>query len=79
MIQTSPDLVRVLNEVTDAVESLPCGAEHSCSAQLRRDSFALRERVARAGRASVELVAEAEQLLDRISSYLGSTRTAVHD
>ena len=70
MMQTSPDLSKVLNEMTDAVESLPCGAEHSCSAQLRRDSFAFRERVVRAGSSSVELVAEAEQLLDRIETYL---------
>jgi len=73
MIATSPGLKQVLDQVTDAAASLPCGAEHSCSAQLRRDSFALRERVVRAGEASGELVAEAERLLDRISEYLGAT------
>lgn len=72
------DLTRVLHRVTDAVENLPCGAEHSFTAQLRRDSLALRERVVRAGvvRAggeTCELVAEAERLLGRISEYLAAT------
>lgn len=75
MITTSPDLSTVLHQVTDAVELLPCGAEHSCSAQLRRDSLALRERAVRAGGPNGELVAEAEQLLDRISEYLDATGT----
>ncbi|MGA8112130.1 MAG: hypothetical protein WCA46_00555 [Actinocatenispora sp.] len=72
-MRTSPDLTSVLHKVTDAVEHLPCGAEHSCSAQLRRDSFALRERAVRAGQATSELVAEAERLLHRISEYLQAT------
>ena len=76
MMQTSPDLSKVLREMIDAVESLPCGAEHSCSAQLRRDSFALQERVIRAGSPSVELVAEAEQLLRRIETYLATIAPA---
>ncbi len=75
-MRSSPDLISVLHQVTDAVESLPCGAEHSCSAQLRRDSFALRERVVRAGGPTHELVAEAERLLDRISEYLHANGVA---
>lgn len=77
------DLTRVLHRVTDAVENLPCGAEHSFTAQLRRDSLALRERVVRAGmfqagvfeagNETCELVAEAERLLGRISEYLAAT------
>lgn len=67
------DLTRVLHRVTDAVENLPCGAEHSFTAQLRRDSLALRERVVRAGTETCELVAEAERLLGRISEYLAAT------
>lgn len=73
---TSPDLTSVLHQVTDAVEQLPCGAEHSCSAQLRRDSFALREKAVRAGGTSGELIAEAERLLHRISEYLQATGAA---
>ena len=72
MIQTAPDWKLVLDQVTDAAANLPCGAEHSCSAQLRRDWFALRERVVRTGEPSGELVEEAERLLDRISEYLGA-------
>ena len=77
MMTTSPDLRSVLSRVTDAVENLPCGAEHSCSAQLRRDLFALRERVRRAGRPSGDLLAEAEGLLGRISEYLAATGPAM--
>jgi hypothetical protein len=69
-MRTSPDLTSVLHQVTDAVELLPCGAEHSCAARLRRDSFALQERAVRAGVPARELRAEAEQLLERIESYL---------
>ncbi len=69
-MRSSPDLISVLHQVTDAVQLLPCGAEHSCSAQLRRDSFALRERADRAGGPTHELLAEAERLLARISEYL---------
>lgn len=75
-MRSSPDLAGVLHLVTDAVDNLPCGAEHSCTAQLRRDSFALRERVVRAGGPSGELIAEAEQLLERIESYLGTVAPA---
>jgi hypothetical protein len=64
------DLGTVLHRVTTAMNLLPCGAEHSCPAQLRRDSFALRERAVSGRRPSRELVAEAEQLLGRISEYL---------
>jgi|GEM_PF-3791023 len=70
MMTTSPDLRSVLSRVTDALAQLPCGAEHSCSAQLRRDSLALRERMTRAAGPDGQLVAEAEQLLERIESYL---------
>ena len=73
MIQTSPDLSDALHQVRDALENLPCGAEHSFTAQLRRDSFALRERVDRAGGPNGALVAEAELLLGRISEYLDAT------
>jgi hypothetical protein len=68
------DLGTVLHRVTDAMDLLPCGAEHSFPAQLRRDSFALRERAVSGRRPSGELVAEAELLLGRISEYLDAIR-----
>lgn len=74
ILDAAPDLGTVLHRVNDAMNLLPCGAEHSFPAQLRRDSFALRERASSGRRPSTELVAEAEHLLGRISEYLEAIR-----
>ncbi len=69
-VNPSHDLTETMRRVSDIADLLPCGAEHSYSAQLRRDCLVLRDKAGRPGWAGQDLVAEAEHLLDRIGEYL---------